>query len=110
MAGLQELQDGGDGITAVDDILHQKHIPVEDIFFEIQSDPHLACRFTGANAVGGYGHEINRVWHSDTAHEISQEEHAAAQDADHVKMPPLVITADLLPQLMDALFQHIFGD
>jgi len=102
LAVQQQLTHGADGVTRVDDVVDQDHVPAADVGLVVRVDAHEAARF--GFVIGGDRHEVHGDGALDVAHQVGEEDHAAAQQAQQqYSFRILVVARDRLAQHLDAL-------
>jgi len=93
----QEFADCTDGVTRIDDVIDQDHVPAANVGLMVRIDAYETARFRFI--VRGNGHEIHRERAMDLAHQVGNEHHTAAQQSQQQQLFRIfVICRDLLPQ------------
>lgn len=98
-----------DGVTSVNDVIYQNDIPVVDVDLVVSINADEPGGL-GA-AVGGDEHEVHGHGAVDLAHEVGEEDHAAAQEAEEEQAVGIaVIGGDLGAEFGHALFDLLLRD
>ena len=97
----QQLAHGADGVAGIDDVVDQDHVPAADVGLVVGIDAHETAGF--GFTVGGDGHEVHGDGAAHLAHQVGEEDHAAAQQAQQQYLfGILVILGDGIAQRADA--------
>ena len=87
--------------SSVENVFHQNDVQALDAGVEVLGDADLA-RAPIAQAVAGYGHEIQRHLQRNLPNQIGKENRSAIEHADQVQRLPAKIPRDSPGQLVDA--------
>jgi hypothetical protein len=107
---MQKFKHGCDGMTAVDNILDQKHVLVMDVGVQVERYTDSAGGFALPDPIGGDRHEIHCVRGCDSPAEINQEGDASTQDADQEEIPIRIVSTDLGAKFSSTFLQGLFVD
>src|SRR5581483_9779825 len=109
VACLQHTADVGQGRAAVDDIFDDQDIQAIDVATQVHVDAHDPGGLADILTIAGHRQEINRVRHSNVAHQVGQEDDTALQYAGQQQIIHTgVIPTDLRSQFGNACLQGLF--
>ena len=95
------------GISRIDDILHDQDLFSFYRFIKILGDPDYAARLRPVS-VASHAHKIHGNRNGDPLRQLTHEEYAALQDTDQMDLLSRIVSADLLSKLPDPLIHFFF--
>src|SRR2546426_96584 len=96
----QERHQPVEGLSRIDDILHQEDVLTPQLGFRIVQQPDVPTR-NRVSAIARRHQEVHLERPLDAAHEIAQENEASLEETEHQQLTVGVRRGDLLAELAD---------